>query len=403
MPHVAYHSHFVSPFMEWFLNSTDAPAVFGEASAMMTLSTVALGRRWFTSSSPLHPNLYMMIVGPSSKARKTTTIERSMALIQQIAPSRKGPTDYTSEALFKFMEEKDETTGKGRTKLCLYGTEFAADLARSAAYRNTFRDDLTNLYDGFDIDKRRAGFGKSVYVASPRVSLFAAITYEGLSQHVTKLDWGTGFLQRFLYVAPTAQDWRETKANTPPEDPGRKEAALLALYEIVERIRFKGTDVSAYDGRMQFSPEAEEYYKESYTLHRDWIVSGKRTERELPAEVYTERFWPCVKKLALLNQIDLDPDDRIISYEALSRAIRFASQCWQGYIKAYRETTLRDFSTLCELLLEDLQKSGGKLPLASLSTAYGFNPQLPQVIKYMEMNDITHRQVVNGRSWIIAK
>lgn len=392
-------SNFVAYFQDWFLNTTDAPVLFSEAAAIMCLSTIALGRRWYNTTSGLHPNLYMMIIGPSTMARKTTTVRRAAAIIDELCPDRKGPTDYTPEALFKFMGGKAEETGKGRNKLVLFHEEFAADLARAFAYKNSLRDDLTNLYDGHDVNKVRAGFGKDVFVSQPRVSLMAAITYKGLEDNTKKVDWTTGFLQRFLYVAP--EDWRETQPKEGEPDLHKQNTALNKLYAIQEAIRHPNS------GAMYFDAEADAYYIHEYNRLEASFKAAKAAKtadvhEEAPQEIYAGRFWPNIKKIALLHQLDIDPTTPLICTEALSRAFQFCKPCWTGYQRAYIESTRSDFGTLCHLVQEVLKKNRS-VPLAQLTSIFGFNAQLMNVVKYFETQDLVQRVNQNGRIMLVSK
>ena len=375
-------SRFINAYMDWFAESTDAPFAFGEASALMCLSTIALGRRWIAGADKVNANLYLMLVGPSSRARKSTTIKRAREIIEIVNPGRVGPTDYTAEGLFKWMSEKDDQTGKSRTRLTLFASEFAADLARSAGYKNSFRDDLTNLYDGFDIEKVRAGFGKNMAVHAPRVSVFAAVTYEGLRANTTGTDWHTGFLMRFLYVTPI--EWRELRVI--PADANNTQRDFVAW----QLTQLKETLMQNPQG-LTMTPDATQLYAQSYLQHMRVVAAEKRTQRELPSEVYMQRFWPNVRKLALLYQLDTDPNVPI-SYMAMQRALAFAANCWNGYVHAQRETTIGDFSTLAHAVVDEIKKSPTGLPMAQLTDIFGPSMVMGAVLKFVEAANLVRRQ-----------
>lgn len=369
-------------YMDWFAESTDAPFAFGEASALMCLSTIALGRRWISGADRVNANLYMMLVGPSSRARKSTTIKRSREIVEIVNPGRVGPTDYTAEGLFKWMSEKDEQTNKSRTRLTLFASEFAADLARSAGYKNSFRDDLTNLYDGFDIEKVRAGFGKNMSVHSPRVSVFAAVTYEGLRANTTGTDWHTGFLMRFLYVTPI--EWRELRVIPADANNAKRDFVAWQLTQLKDTLQQS-------PGGLTMTPEATQLYAQSYLTHMRVVQAEKKTQRELPSEVYMQRFWPNVRKLALLYQLDEEPNAPI-SLFSTERALRFAANCWNGYVHAQRETTIGDFGTLTHAVLDQIRMSPTGLPMSQLSDIFGPSVVMGAVIKYIEQANLVRRQ-----------
>lgn len=407
-------SYFVERYLNWFLNSTDAPMAFAHASALMCLSSVANGKRWLEGANQLNANIYMMIIGPSSKARKTTTIRRATDVVKSVIPERAGPTDYTPEGLFKTLNEKTKSGGT-RNCMTIFSNEFAADLARSAAYKTSFRDDLTNLYDGFDIDKVRSGEGKSVKVLAPRVSLCGAITYESLSEHIGLSDWGTGFMMRFLYVAPT--EWRPTRLVEAGDDKGRRFAAYDGMYNLANLM-----ETSDPCG-LTFSPEAQAEYERLYQQHQAQVEAENVSGREQLQEIYLSRFWPNIKKMSLLYQLDEDPFSEV-SLTAFLRAYELARLCWRSYLTAQRETTTGDFRTLAIMICEALHaaKSGVKtehpgldkilldraegappgIQTAHLIRLFNYSPNVDYVLRFLKRHDIVTETAYSGRKWLFS-
>lgn len=390
-----YESRFIVPYMEWFLNSTDAPHTFGEASALMCLSTVALRHRWLVGADTANANLYMMVVGPSSKARKSTTVKRAREMVERVWPSRVGPSDYTMEGLFKWMNEKDPDTNEDHTALTLFASEFTADLARSAGYKNSFRDDLTNVYDGHNIIKIRSGIGKSIEVQSPRVSVMAAIAYDGFARNVTKNDWSSGFLMRFLYLAPT--EYRDMLIRPAQEDTYRIGIATEALKSI-------GNELWAGARGLRLTEEAWKMYETAlrkHIEHADAAFTGDPVMDDEPlTTTYLHRFWPNIQKLALLYQLDIDPMTNVTA-EAMQRALDFAAHCWRSFMIAHRKTTANDFGTLCQMVLEKIDESGTVgLSMSAMGEIFNFSQQLVPVVNLLKSTDKVAEQLIRGRRFL---
>lgn len=383
--------------MDWFLNSTDAPHVFGEAAGLMCLSSIALKHRWLEGADKLNSNIYMMIVGPSSRARKSTTVKRAREVLEKVWPARVGPTDYTAEGLFKWMNEKDPKTNEDHTALTLFASEFTADLARSAGYKNSFRDDLTNIYDGFDVIKIRSGVGKSINVPSPRVSVMAAIAYDGLVRNVTNNDWGSGFLMRFLYLAPV--EYRQLLVRPAPKDHRRKQLAVDALGSIADEIEDSAKGLGT-------TPAAWKMFENAFNAHHESIkrIEGESTqEDESLATTYMHRFWPNVRKLALLYQLDIDPHSDV-DLEAMQSALNFAAYCWQSFETAHKKTTANDFGTLCREVLNKVGESGkAGFPAAELGELFGFTQQLSYVLLALKATDNIREELVRGRKLLFLR
>lgn len=338
-------SRFITPFMQWFKASTDAPLEFGQAAALYTLSTVALGRRWLTKSTNLHPNLFCMIVGDSSIARKSTSVRKSRALIDEIEPSRVGPTDYTIEGVYRWMQGKDHTTGKGRNKMALFAGEFGADLARMEAYGATVQADFCHLYDGEPIEKVRAGKG-TIRIDKPRVNLFAAAAYPMLTRHLGPKDWFNGYLMRFLFVAPLTM--RAEQLSEPPPRPQEYDKAKAALQLLRDDLVVGGHG-------MVLTPAAQKLYEQSVLFHRDQV-----TKKSHIITTYVARFWVNVLKLALLFQVDEDPNAPI-GYDAMRLAVEFAMNvCWPSFMTTFEKTAVKDFESLSFMVAELVATAGGR-------------------------------------------
>ena len=123
-------------YIEYGQESTDAPLIYHKALAYLIASSL-LGRfvKVITSYSPtgLAPNLWVLLIGPSRIARKTTAMRLAVNVIKAVEPTLVMPASFTPEALYEMFNNmnpgdavvwvKDELGGffKNLEKKYMYG------------------------------------------------------------------------------------------------------------------------------------------------------------------------------------------------------------------------------------------------------------------------------------------
>lgn len=339
-------SHFITPFRQWFDKTTDAAPEFSEAAALMCLSSIALGKRWLSATDNVHPNLFMLLVGESSIARKSTSVRRAQTIVEEVVPHRIGPSDYTMEALFRWMQGKDTETKKTRNKVVLFAKEYGSDLARMDAYNTTFQTDFCALYDGERIEKIRIK-SSNVTIDKPRVSFFGASAYEMMQRYLGPRDWHSGYLMRFLYVAPLTK--RPEFKQVPAPALTERAAAVTALRYVRDLLGNSSPDT-------YLTPQAAQMFDGLVDYIRTQLVPSSANEIYT---VYTARFTTNLLKLAVLYQLDEDPAADV-GVDAMHRAANFAfGVCWPGFMAAYERTALQEFEPIYFAIVDMIKKQPG--------------------------------------------
>jgi len=379
--HVLASSRFIEPFVDYYVKACDGPVAFGYASALMTLSGVSLGRRWISRGKHgIKPNLYMMLVGESSVARKSTSVVMSKDCLTEIDEHRVGPTDYTMEGLVRWMAHKNPETNKSRNKVVLYAEEFGSDLARMEAYAKTVMGDLCRLYDGETFVKVRAQ-GPEVTIDKPRVSMFAACAYDMLSRHLSFKDWSNGFLMRYLFVAPSQM---RAKTAVQPKHPEYEwKQAMLGLKVLRD-------DLAQHTSAVDLTASGEDLFLQFSTFIDQQVASLSYIQ-----QVYAQRFLTSVLKLSLLYQTDISPF-MPIDYAAVNDAIEFAyKECWPSFMTTVEKTTSSDFQSLHEQTGRLLRQQ--PLPKRVLSQRFMGNRTLDDVVNNLQrMGHVVVKRHMNG-------
>lgn len=365
-------SRFIAPFRQFFLKATDASFEYGEATALMILASIATGRRELDYGRGVRPNLFMMLAGDSSVPRKTTCVNFAKQFVKDVDDQRVGPRDYTIEGLIKWMQQKDPATSKTRNKVTLFAEEFGADLARMEAYASTMTADFCALYDGNTFEKARASSGVT-RIERPRVNLFAACAYHMLAKFIRPRDWLSGYMMRFIFVAPT--EMRPQEEIQPLFPHPEYQQAIVALKTLRD-------DLNTQHVVLQLDSAALAYYRQEmgrFNQHLKTLGPVQQT--------YQARFGVNVLKLALLYQLDVDPFSYVTQL-AVHQAFTFAFQtCWPSFIEAYNRTAMGEFESLFTSVHETIRVYG---PITRLQLArhYWGNELLDKVVSYMKTHQI---------------
>lgn len=371
-------SRFLSSWRHAFLASTDASFDYCELAGLVALSTLMVGRRTVAVGKGINLNLYAMLVGDSSVARKSTAVVMARDLVASVDGGRIGPRDYTIEGLVKWMQaNKDPETNKSRNKLTLFSDEFGADLARFAAYATTASADLCGLYDGGSYLKVRAG-GPSIQIDNPQLGLFGAAAYSMMETSLKTNDWRTGFLMRFIFAAPI--NMRPAMITQPPNPIGLWDKAKDDACRLLDDVRQSngGRIVS-----MPFTAPALSAF-EDYTKRLEASVRGHEI-----ATIYVSRFKTNIEKLAALYQIDDDPL-LPIGPHAMNHALGLAnSVLWPSFIVAVEKTTLDSQEGLVRAFKRRIQSAGREgLRIATLHEEFHRHRFFDGVLRSLRVNDV---------------
>jgi hypothetical protein len=284
---------------------TDSPLQYHTAS-ILTVLAAAMGNKISVKSyhgKRLFPTLYTLLVGASSRYRKTT----ALSLAKRLADDAKIPAysgNATMEALYQEMatnpvEFKTEADGtsvpvgwEGRPYGGMYFSEFGAflDLTRKG-YMGDLRMMLTNWYDGLsgkDLNSRKTKTSGRYYIEDPAISILGGVTTASIRSHVQEADISNGFLSRFLIVMPDPTHKNERRSDFGVEDVDSKMLALKRLEEI-----------ASYSGELEIASEAS---KELHAFEDEMLAKMERyegTDRE-PLDPFLARLTTMSVKLSMV-------------------------------------------------------------------------------------------------------
>jgi len=377
-------SRFLAPWRTAFLASTDAPHDYCELAGLMALSSLMTGRRKVAIGKGVGLNLYALLVGDSSVARKSTSVNLARDLVAAVDGGRIGPKDYTIEGLLKWMQvNKDPETGKSRNKFTIFADEFGSDLAHFATYAKTASADLCGLYDGESFEKVRAG-APTIRIDNPQVSLFGAVAYSMMEASLKENDWRTGFLMRFVFAAPLHM--RPPMTLQPQYPQGLWDQVRDSACRLLDDVRqVNGGRVIS----MTFTPQAAALYQAySHHLEQEILNLGSGQEHEI-GTIYIARFKVSLQKIAALYQIDDDPL-LPIGQRAMEQAVGFArAVLWPSFFRAVECTTLDSMEGLVRAIRRRILEAGPSgIHLATLHAQFHRYKHYDVTIRSLRSNDV---------------
>ncbi len=172
---------------------TDARWAYHEA-CFWTVVGVAFGRKVSVQMGPtkIFANFFTCLVGPSSRARKTTSIDIA-AHLAKLLGVKMLPVDVTPERLFAILVEKPRGV--------LACREFSSFMTTARKqYGQGLIEMILELYDCPDEMCRSTKGGGDETINMPFVSILAASTPQMLRVAFTTVDVTGGLVPRFLLV-----------------------------------------------------------------------------------------------------------------------------------------------------------------------------------------------------------
>lgn len=327
-------SQFLTAWQSFFHKSTDASAEYAEAAGLSVLATAVVGHRTLDIGTGLSPCLFILITGPSSVARKSTSVRLARKLVETVMPDRVGPSDFTSEGLFRALERKD-ANGKSRSKLTLFADEYGSDLARMEAYATTMQADMCKIYDGESIEIARSKL--VIVIPRPRVTFIGAGAYAMFRKYFNVRDWESGYMMRFIFVSPWT--FMPPKATQPQFDHAAFGACTNALEHLIQSLHQPPANAHGH-ASMVLSAQARQMFEHysAWCLAEAQRAKAEGRDTDGLQELYVSRFTQNLLKVAMLYQIDNDPTDLNIQGPAMQKAIKFMMNSWASFLEMLLQT-----------------------------------------------------------------
>lgn len=265
-PILSHYYTLVAPFLD------AKPQVI--ITPLLSAMAANLGNRLFMTifGTPIFCNVWTIIMGPSSIARKTTSLERTLPPLHEFDDELESVYE---EAMRIYNRTPEEDRGEEPTERCILlpdstterfiqilsnnpnglivHAEIASFLTKmNKSYNGDFKSDITEWFDT-PAKKKHETMTRKVTVRRPCFSISTATTKEWLLEQLNPKDLRSGFMQRFLIC--NAQEIDEESINC--RIASGKTAAQQAnewLAFLYNGLRLMGSE--QYPKEVTFSEEA---------------------------------------------------------------------------------------------------------------------------------------------------
>ncbi len=324
---------FVRKYLD-FTEISEAPGSYHFWTAMTLLSIAVQRQAWFSKGIyRIYPNLYIVLVAPTGKCRKTGAIRTGEDIAHNLDYVNIIADKTTPEALLEALMDgsapkiKANPSGVGgqATPVDSMGFIRAKEMStflNKATYSNGMITILTDLFDCPDKFKYRTRTKQLVELDNVFITMIAATTPEWLATNLPEAAFEGGFMSRVIWVV---KHWRDRLR--PLED--EPDASLMK--ELVVMLNYINRH---HRGAMTFAPDAKTWYIKWYTSMALMASDNEKMSG------FHERLPDTVIKVAMLLQASEGQGDMILRLPYLKTAEKIMRWTQERMYRAFEATEL---------------------------------------------------------------
>jgi len=262
----------------------------------------------------LHPNLYIVLVGPAGRCKKSTAMRIGRSFLAK-TPGINFSTDSTSRE--RLILDLTQSHADGHSSMTAYSTEFASLLTTSGMDMVVF---LTDIYDSPEEWIHKTKMGGTNKIKAPYLNLEGATTPDWIARSLPLDTVGIGLTSRIIFV------YQDTPRIKDPFPTLSKEQVELG--ELLEKDLQR---IALISGQYKLEPAAEKAY-------RDWYVgvhqTGQRPVSDTRLAGYFERKPMHMLKIAMLVSASRK-DDAILTVSDVETSMNLLGQAEPAMAKTF--------------------------------------------------------------------
>lgn len=325
---------FIDDYRAWAESKTDAATEYHVASAFTILATVFsdFGHA-LPKYGPVNLNLWFMILGETTRSRKSTTRGQMLKFIKALSDDENYHydlgSDFTPEALDNALLERPYRSA------LLHRDEAQGWIQEmdKKAYMAGAKQKMTELFDGHVSGKLRAtGDQKRRPSVEVSLNLYLMGIASQVAEYLTQDDFRSGFLTRFIFIegkpAPRSResDWVE-QADIHEIKMG--DEVFTALVNRIEKSRQHWENFVQPDGPTVAVPASKEAWARLWLFVTQVLDEAEGSARHAIIDAASQRLAVTIMKVATLLAM-MDCCDEVELPHMLS-AINYASS-WFGHM-----------------------------------------------------------------------
>lgn len=342
---------FLGAYMK-YTDYQESPGSYHFWVALSVLSGVIQRRAWISKGVyNVYPNIYMILVAPSGRCRKSRALNLGTELIQDFDFMNVIADKTTPESMLEALMtgtnnlSRVEDQAAGVINLNVDSTGFikAGELSvflNKQTYTSGMVNLLTDLYDCPRKFKYLTRNKKPVELKNVAVTFVGASTPDWLATSLPEAAFEGGFMSRIIFVVKHYKD----RSIALPMDPPKGTFEELQRQLTVVRKLFRG--------RIELSQAARSWYV-------DWYNELEKEQKQEEAmSGFVERKPDTLLKVAMLMNASNDPEKRLIQVDELKQAERIVTWTQARMFKAFKNVDMTHIGRLSQKILEMLEQRG---------------------------------------------
>lgn len=327
---------FTDDYIRWAKTITDAPEEFLAAGALSCLSA-AVGRN-VCLNNRIYPNLWLVLIGESSIARKSTAVGLAKILCER-AGIPTFPDRITPESFYENLVSNPQ----GLFALGELGG-WLGSLSRN--YATGLKQDMAELYDcppDFRrIRKDTKGRVKEFKIKRPYITVISASTSEWFEENISENDAGGGFLPRFNYVIGVERK----PYPIPPE--------LIVPDDLINTLK----SISKCSGNITLNKASE-----GYDIYVDWFNDFRNTLKSSPKALipFGVRLETVALKIAILSEAENNPGDVLshLDKHSITTGCNSSKEFFRNACSVIEKLSYSSFERLCQKVYDFIARKPG--------------------------------------------
>jgi hypothetical protein len=215
--------NWLKEYVDFASEMTDAPRIYHEYIGMTVLATV-MGNHYYMpfGATEIFPNLWTILIGPSSAYKKSTCIEIGERLLMRLRKNHVYDNEFSYEQMIKMLAERP------------YGVFVWDELKNlldlmDRSYMIGTKSILTKFF-ACPPRYRRTIRNEEIEINRPCFSMMAGTTLAWFLGGVKEGDFSGGFLPRFLLIPATKRP--KPKPFPPTEDADKRDKLVRWLADL---------------------------------------------------------------------------------------------------------------------------------------------------------------------------
>lgn len=303
-------------YQDWCISCTDAPKKFHHWTGLSLLGSVVGSKVYLpVGMNNIYPNLWLVLVAPSSSFRKSTCVSIAKNTLMGVDHEKVLPEEWSAESLLALLERTPAST--------LYSSEFYSFTAMlNRGYMEAAKPLLTDIYDVPGRLIRHLN-SRIIEINRPALSILSATTVEWMLTRMQEDDFAGGFIPRFIVIP--AKNKEKTVAL--PDEADKVEHAHL-----IKRLE----NIGKREGAIRIDDDATYIYEKWYRSIEEQYLHGQ--ELNILFSGYFHRLMTSCLKIALLLLLDTEDDSRTtITEREMISATNICSQVFRDSTELFEQ------------------------------------------------------------------